>query len=43
MPSYECGKEYPKVSKKDCSREPKRDEERNKKQTGRRKCRNTTF
>ncbi|KAM1919669.1 hypothetical protein ACFX15_023580 [Malus domestica] len=43
MPSYECGKEYPKVSKKDCSREPKRDEERNEKQTGRRKCRNTSF
>ncbi|CAN6574177.1 unnamed protein product [Malus baccata var. baccata] len=43
MPSYEWGKEYPKVSKKDCSREADKDEERNRKRTERSKCRNSSF
>ncbi|XP_048434156.1 protein IQ-DOMAIN 33 [Pyrus x bretschneideri] len=43
MPSYVCGKEYPKVSKKDCSREADKDEERNRKRTERSKCRNSSF
>ncbi|CAL2249255.1 unnamed protein product [Prunus armeniaca] len=43
VPSYECGKEYSKVSKKDCSREAEKDKEHNPKNTGRIKYKNASF
>ncbi|KAL6136994.1 hypothetical protein ACLB2K_062289 [Fragaria x ananassa] len=43
VPSYECGKDYIKVSKKDCSREAEEDAIDKLKKTGRVKCKNSSF